>query len=111
MKIHGRLRSSSARSSARCICLSKTIVLLLYQQAGAAATVGGASTTSSEPVCVASCARCVCCGCTLREAAARHEQRVAANERLERANLEWKQVFLIHLQATTDKHLSLVPKG
>ncbi|NP_001166811.1 nicotinic acetylcholine receptor subunit alpha 5 isoform A precursor [Bombyx mori] len=63
--------------------------------AGAAATVGGASTTSSEPVCVASCARCVCCGCTLREAAARHEQRVAANERLERANLEWKQVAVV----------------
>ncbi|XP_013135349.1 PREDICTED: neuronal acetylcholine receptor subunit alpha-10-like [Papilio polytes] len=40
------------------------------------------------------CARCVCC-CTLRDAAARHEQRVAANERLERANLEWKQVAVV----------------
>ncbi|CAG9135221.1 unnamed protein product [Plutella xylostella] len=45
--------------------------------------------------CGAGCPRCSCCGCTLRDAAARHEQRVAANERLERANLEWKQVAVV----------------
>ncbi|CAH2050600.1 unnamed protein product, partial [Iphiclides podalirius] len=48
-----------------------------------------------EVVGVGACPRCVCCGCTLREAAARHEQRVAASERLERANLEWKQVAVV----------------
>lgn len=46
-------------------------------------------------MCTGACPRCACCGCTLRDAAARHEQRVAANERLERANLEWKQVVYI----------------
>ncbi|XP_038207976.1 neuronal acetylcholine receptor subunit alpha-10-like isoform X2 [Zerene cesonia] len=45
--------------------------------------------------CVGACPRCVCCGCTLREAATRHEQRVAASERLDRANLEWKQVAVV----------------
>ncbi|VVC94880.1 unnamed protein product [Leptidea sinapis] len=45
--------------------------------------------------CFGACSRCVCCGCTLRDAATRHEHRVAANERLERANLEWKQVAVV----------------
>ncbi|XP_022130292.2 neuronal acetylcholine receptor subunit alpha-10 [Pieris rapae] len=45
--------------------------------------------------CIGACPRCVCCGCTIREATTRHEQRVAANERLERANLEWKQVAVV----------------
>ncbi|CAK1540145.1 unnamed protein product [Leptosia nina] len=45
--------------------------------------------------CIGACPRCVCCGCTIREAATRHEQRVAASERLERANLEWKQVAVV----------------
>ncbi|XP_063616582.1 neuronal acetylcholine receptor subunit alpha-10-like [Cydia splendana] len=49
----------------------------------------------STEACPTACVRCACCGCTLREAAARHEQRVAANERLERANLEWKQVAVV----------------
>lgn len=54
---------------------------------------GVANSGGGEAACAgAACSRCACCGCTLREAAARHEQRVAANERLERANLEWKQV-------------------
>ncbi|CAB3256471.1 unnamed protein product [Arctia plantaginis] len=53
---------------------------------------GGACGAGAETVCAGTCPKCACCGCTLREAAARHEQRVAANERLERANLEWKQV-------------------
>ncbi|GBP76969.1 hypothetical protein EVAR_63316_1 [Eumeta japonica] len=58
-----------------------------------------------------------CCGCTLREAAARHEQRVAANERLERANLEWKQVVcgrcLFYSDASADgvEERSLVPRS
>ncbi|CAH1639778.1 unnamed protein product [Spodoptera littoralis] len=56
---------------------------------------GGAANTPVETGCVNACPRCACCGCTLREAAARHEQRVAANERLERANLEWKQVAVV----------------
>ncbi|CAK1602223.1 unnamed protein product [Parnassius mnemosyne] len=50
---------------------------------------------NTEVVCMAACSRCVCCGCTLREATARHEQRVAASERLERANLEWRQVAVV----------------
>nr|AXP17105.1 nicotinic acetylcholine receptor subunit alpha 5 [Cydia pomonella] len=49
----------------------------------------------STEACPTACVRCACCGCTLREAAARHEQRVAANERLDRANLEWKQVAVV----------------
>ncbi|KAL4716959.1 hypothetical protein ACJJTC_012770, partial [Scirpophaga incertulas] len=59
-------------------------------------TVAGAAVgeTNCASTC-APCSRCSCCGCTLREAAARHEQRVAANERLERANLEWKQVAVV----------------
>ncbi|KAF9421467.1 hypothetical protein HW555_002682 [Spodoptera exigua] len=56
---------------------------------------GGAANTPVETGCANACPRCACCGCTLREAAARHEQRVAANERLERANLEWKQVAVV----------------
>ncbi|OWR55709.1 nicotinic acetylcholine receptor alpha 5 subunit [Danaus plexippus plexippus] len=56
-------------------------------------TVGG-PIGGDTVVCTGNCQRCTCCGCTLKEAAARHEQRVAANERLERANLEWKQVNL-----------------
>lgn len=56
--------------------------------------VGGVTPgTVSDASCA--CSHCSCCGCTLREAAARHEQRVAANERLERANLEWKQVLYV----------------
>lgn len=74
---------------------------------GAASTVGGGMGVgvgvgvgmgTGEAVvsmCTGACPRCACCGCTLRDAAARHEQRVAANERLERANLEWKQVVYI----------------
>ncbi|CAH0592528.1 unnamed protein product [Chrysodeixis includens] len=58
---------------------------------GGVTNAGGAET----PCAGAACSRCACCGCTLREAAARHEQRVAANERLERANLEWKQVAVV----------------
>lgn len=58
-------------------------------------TGGGAANTPVETGCANACPRCACCGCTLREAAARHEQRVAANERLERANLEWKQVAVV----------------
>lgn len=63
---------------------------------GGAVATGGAGGAGGRSACACTCAtactRCVCCGCTLREAAAKHEQRVAANERLERANLEWKQV-------------------
>ncbi|KAI8438693.1 hypothetical protein MSG28_011109 [Choristoneura fumiferana] len=59
-------------------------------KAGAPESIAGAGDG-----CANTCARCACCGCTLREAAARHEQRVAANERLERANLEWKQVAVV----------------
>ncbi|XP_063822904.1 neuronal acetylcholine receptor subunit alpha-10-like [Ostrinia nubilalis] len=56
-----------------------------------------AAAPAGEPAacCAGACVRCACCGCTLRDAAARHEQRVAANERLERANLEWKQVAVV----------------
>ncbi|XP_047528433.1 neuronal acetylcholine receptor subunit alpha-10-like [Vanessa atalanta] len=66
---------------------------------GTASAVGvGAGVGAGEAVvslCTNACPRCACCGCTLRDAAARHEQRVAANERLERANLEWKQVAVV----------------
>ncbi|RVE48150.1 hypothetical protein evm_007210 [Chilo suppressalis] len=62
---------------------------------GGATTGAVAGGPGSEVPCVGACALCACCGCTLREAAARHEQRVAANERLERANLEWKQVAVV----------------
>ncbi|XP_053618299.1 neuronal acetylcholine receptor subunit alpha-10-like [Plodia interpunctella] len=55
----------------------------------------GAGALPVEPTCAATCSRCGCCGCTIREAAARHEQRVAASERMERANLEWKQVAVV----------------
>ncbi|KAJ8735637.1 hypothetical protein PYW07_007257 [Mythimna separata] len=54
-----------------------------------------AANAAGEAGCASACPRCACCGCTLREAAARHEQRVAANERLERANIEWKQVAVV----------------
>ncbi|KAJ8736274.1 hypothetical protein PYW08_006930 [Mythimna loreyi] len=54
-----------------------------------------AANAVGESGCASACPRCACCGCTLREAAARHEQRVAANERLERANIEWKQVAVV----------------
>uniref|UniRef100_A0A2A4K342 Neurotransmitter-gated ion-channel transmembrane domain-containing protein n=1 Tax=Heliothis virescens TaxID=7102 RepID=A0A2A4K342_HELVI len=56
---------------------------------------GGTTNAAPDTGCANTCPRCACCGCTLREAAARHEQRVAANERLERANLEWKQVAVV----------------
>ncbi|XP_026759023.2 neuronal acetylcholine receptor subunit alpha-10-like [Galleria mellonella] len=59
------------------------------------ASVGAGAVVAGEMGCASPCSRCVCCGCTLREATARHEQRVAANERLERANLEWKQVAVV----------------
>ncbi|KAJ2948153.1 hypothetical protein O0L34_g9957 [Tuta absoluta] len=59
-----------------------------------AVSVAGAGVAPAD-VCAGACARCTCCGCTIREATARHEQRVAANERLERANLEWKQVSVV----------------
>ncbi|XP_049878518.1 neuronal acetylcholine receptor subunit alpha-10-like [Pectinophora gossypiella] len=55
----------------------------------------GVGAGAGADVCAGSCSRCACCGCSIREAAARHEQRVAANERLERANLEWKQVAVV----------------
>ncbi|CAH2102337.1 unnamed protein product [Euphydryas editha] len=67
-------------------------------QGAARAVGGGLGVGAGEAVvsvCAAACPRCSCCGCTLRDAAARHEQRVAANERLERANLEWKQVAVV----------------
>ncbi|XP_060804850.1 neuronal acetylcholine receptor subunit alpha-10 [Amyelois transitella] len=68
-----------------------------HNHMGGAGVVAGAGVALpvGEPTCTATCSRCVCCGCTIREAAARHEQRVAANERLERANLEWKQVAVV----------------
>ncbi|XP_026319457.1 neuronal acetylcholine receptor subunit alpha-3-like [Hyposmocoma kahamanoa] len=67
---------------------------------GTASSTGGSCSSNTcadggEMTCAGACPRCVCCGCTLREAAAKHEQRVAANERLERANLEWKQVAVV----------------
>ncbi|XP_072941203.1 neuronal acetylcholine receptor subunit alpha-10-like [Epargyreus clarus] len=55
----------------------------------------GPGAAAADGCCAPVCPRCSCCGCTIREAAARHEQRVAANERLERANLEWKQVAVV----------------
>ncbi|XP_045770637.1 neuronal acetylcholine receptor subunit alpha-10-like isoform X2 [Maniola jurtina] len=59
-------------------------------------TANSAANEAMVPaVCAGACTRCACCGCTLRDAAARHEQRVAANERMERANLEWKQVAVV----------------
>ncbi|XP_068626749.1 neuronal acetylcholine receptor subunit alpha-3-like [Battus philenor] len=62
---------------------------------GLATNASSSPPTTSEVICLRTCPQCVCCGCTLREAAAKHEQRVAANERLERANLEWKQVAVV----------------
>ncbi|CAH2236344.1 jg10725 [Pararge aegeria aegeria] len=62
---------------------------------GPASVNAGPSEALVSSVCVGTCSRCACCGCTLRDAAARHEQRVAASERLERANLEWKQVAVV----------------
>ncbi|CAH0727437.1 unnamed protein product, partial [Brenthis ino] len=59
-----------------------------------AGSLGGA-VGETVAVCSNACARCTCCGCTLRDAAARHELRVAASERLDRANLEWKQVAVV----------------
>lgn len=70
----------------------KIIVIISANVGPTNAGSGGASGAVAETVCGSTCSKCACCGCTLREAAARHEQRVAANERLERANLEWKQV-------------------
>ncbi|CAG9581492.1 unnamed protein product [Danaus chrysippus] len=68
------------------------------QVGGSMGTIGsnvGGPIGGETVVCTGNCQRCTCCGCTLKEAAARHEQRVAANERLERANLEWKQVAVV----------------
>ncbi|CAG9796492.1 unnamed protein product [Diatraea saccharalis] len=62
---------------------------------GSTGTGGTADGAGGDATCARACVLCACCGCTLREAAARHEQRVAANERLERANLEWKQVAVV----------------
>ncbi|KAL0901374.1 hypothetical protein ABMA27_006650, partial [Loxostege sticticalis] len=62
--------------------------------AGAPAAAVGTGEAAGA-TCAGACGRCACCGCAIREAAARHEQRVAANERLERANLEWKQVAVV----------------
>lgn len=80
----------------------------MYCSGGAAANMATVPSNGPPPAanavaesgCINTCPRCSCCGCTLREAAARHEQRVAANERLERANIEWKQVTSIHITLT-----------